>query len=89
MKIRAIYHNKQFEKQFGFLPQFIKKKAFKQETIFRKNPFHPSLQLHKLGGRLHGLWSISIDRGYRIIFQVMKNSDVLFISVGRHAIYQK
>lgn len=87
MKIREIHYSETFERQFKVLPLEIKKKAVKKEAIFRENPFHPSLRLHKLKGKLDGLWSISIDRGYRIIFEVMKNGDIVFISVGTHAIY--
>ncbi len=88
MKIEEIHYNETFEKQFYDLPFYIKKKAIKQEKIFRQNPFHPSLRLHKLKGKLKGLWSISIDHGYRIIFEVMENGDVLFVSIGTHAIYK-
>jgi len=87
MKIREIHYNKEFEKQFKSLPKHIQQKAIKTEKLFRENPFHPSLRLHKLKGKLDGLWSISIDPRYRIMFKVFENNDVLLISIGLHAIY--
>ena len=88
MKIRAIHYNKEFEKQFQRLPKVIQRKACIKEQIFRVNPFHPSLRLHKLTGKLKELWSISIDMKYRIIFEPLKDGVILFISIGLHSIYE-
>lgn len=88
MKVNEIHYNSDFEDQFLSLPKKIQKKACEKEEIFRKNPFYPSLRLHKLKGRLDGLWSISIDFKYRIIFRVMEDGAILFVSVGLHAIYE-
>jgi len=85
MQIKEIHYNKKFEEFFITLPKSIQKKACRTEKVFRDNPFHPSLRLHKL----KGLWSISIDMKYRIIFKTMKDSNILFISIGLHAIYEK
>ncbi|MEK9132444.1 MAG: type II toxin-antitoxin system RelE/ParE family toxin [Patescibacteria group bacterium] len=87
MLIKEIRYNDAFAKQFSGLPRIIQLKACKKEAIFRKNPFHPSLRLHKLKGKLDGLWSISIDMSYRIIFKPLENGVILFVSVGVHAIY--
>ena len=64
------------------------KKILKTVLLFQKNPFHPSLRLHQLEGKLKGYWSISIDLQYRIIFRFLDNGDALFASVGTHAIYE-
>ncbi|MFC1616235.1 type II toxin-antitoxin system YafQ family toxin [Patescibacteria group bacterium] len=89
MQKKEIHYNKKFEELFIALPKNIQKKACKTEKKFRDNPFHPSLRLHKLKGKLEGLWSISIDMKYRIIFKNMKDGNILFISVGMHSIYEK
>ncbi|PIQ78434.1 hypothetical protein COV81_04905, partial [Candidatus Peregrinibacteria bacterium CG11_big_fil_rev_8_21_14_0_20_41_10] len=88
MEVNSIYYNSDFERQFVKLPKNIQQKAVKSEVLFRANPFHSSLRLHKLKGKLVGLWSISIDRKYRIIFRPQQNGDMLFISIGLHAIYE-
>ena len=88
MIVKFIYYDKEFEEEFLKLPKKIQKKAYKTEELFTKNPFHPSLRLHRLHGKLKGLWSISIDRKYRIIFEVIKNEGILFASIGLHAIYE-
>lgn len=87
MCVVSIHYNDSFAKQFYKLPKNIQIKAIKAEKVFRTNPFHPSLRLHKLKEKLDGLWSISLDYKYRIIFKSLKNGVVLFISIGLHAIY--
>lgn len=88
MQIKEIHYNDEFAKQFANLPKTVQKKACKKEYLFRENPFHPSLKLHKLKGKLDSLWSISIDMKYRIIFKPLENGVILFISIGAHAIYE-
>ncbi|MFA6305479.1 MAG: type II toxin-antitoxin system mRNA interferase toxin, RelE/StbE family [Candidatus Gracilibacteria bacterium] len=87
MQIKKIHYYEVFEKQFESLPAQIKTKAVKKELLLRENPFHPSLRLHKLKGRLDGHWSIYIDMKYRLIFRIIDKETVLFHSIGTHAIY--
>lgn len=89
MQVKTIHYNETFADQFRGLPKNIQKKAIKAETLFRSNAFHPSLRLHKLSGSLQELWSISLDRKYRIIFKPLKNGVILLVSIGAHAIYEK
>ncbi len=58
-----------------------------QKTIelLELNPRHPSLRLHKLGGRLSGLHSVSINMSYRITLEFLIEGDRLLpINVGKH-----
>lgn len=87
MKIQKILYDGDFEKQVIKLPSAIQKKLEKTRKMFLDNAFHPSLRLHKLSGKLDGHWSISLDVKYRIIFRVLENGHVVFISVGTHQIY--
>lgn len=88
MIIKEIHYSKKFIKELKNLPQYIVDLAIKKETIFRDNPLHPSLRLHELHGKFKGIWSISLTQNYRIIFERMKNGDILFISIGKHDIYK-
>lgn len=83
-----IRYDEDFAGEFRDLPKNIQRKAIKAEQLFRNDIFHPSLRLHKLHGKLKGLWSISADRRYRIIFEYIDKDTVLFHSVGKHAIYE-
>ena len=88
MRITNIAYSRDFVKQVKKLPAPIFEAALKSELLFKFNPLHPSLRLHSLKGKLAGLWSISITRGYRIIFSREDKSDILFISIGKHDIYK-
>lgn len=88
MVVREIYYTTRFEKQFKKLPRVVQEKAVATDDRIRTNPLHPSLRLHKLSGKLEGLWSISITNSYRIIFESLENGGLLFISIGLHSIYR-
>lgn len=49
------------------------------------NPYHPSLRLHSLKGRLKGLSSVSINMSYRIVLQlIVRDRDIILIDIGDH-----
>jgi addiction module RelE/StbE family toxin len=74
----------EFEKRYQQLPKNIKRKAEKQEKIFRNNPFHPSLHTEKLMPKGKGIWSFRIGKRYRIIFRFLDKNRVVFLTVGSH-----
>ena len=57
--------------------------------LVQANPFHPSLRLHSLSGRLLGLHSISINLSYRITLELLvKDTQIIPVNVGDHdAVY--
>ena len=85
--MQIIYSTK-FEREYRKLTPELKSSAKKKEKIFRKNPFHPSLETHKLSGRLHPNWAFSISYSYRIIFEFTSEKLIYFHSVGDHDIYK-
>ncbi len=71
--------------------RFIKKHAEligqyeKTLKLLELDPFHPSLRLHKLKGRLSELHSVSINIGYRISIEFLLNEKTIIpINVGSH-----
>lgn len=55
--------------------------------LLRLNPFHPSLRLHGLKGRLKGLYSVSLSMQYRISIEFMVEKEtVIPIDIGEHDI---
>ena len=49
------------------------------------NPTHPSLRLHSLGGKLQGLYSVSINVTYRISLEFTIQEDaVVLVNVGSY-----
>lgn len=64
-------------------------KIDKALAVFRENPRHASLRLHKLGGALHNRWSLSVGMDYRLIF-VWTDDEAYFIDMGTHdEVYRK
>ena len=52
-------------------------------AVLEQDPFHPSLRLHALTGRLAGLHAISINLQYRITLE-LRESEIILVSVGSH-----
>ena len=49
------------------------------------NPGHPSLRIHKLKGKLSGLYSVSINISYRITIDFIIQNDIIIpIDIGSH-----
>ncbi|MFM2424143.1 MAG: hypothetical protein RLZZ70_534 [Candidatus Parcubacteria bacterium] len=81
-----IIYADEFAKQFRKLSKRIQQNAVKQEEVFRENPLHPSLNIEKLRPRSKELWSIRVDKKYRIIFRYTAStkSHVYFLAIGEH-----
>ncbi|MBI3486420.1 type II toxin-antitoxin system mRNA interferase toxin, RelE/StbE family [Candidatus Daviesbacteria bacterium] len=88
-------------KSIKFSPDFHKKlqilqrrdiklfdKIQKQLELFKQNPRHKSLRLHKITREVKNTWSISIDKGYRMLYT--ENGDFYFFKLGTHdEVYKK
>lgn len=88
MIVKKILYTDKFCCRFRKLSENIQKIADKKTIQFRENPLHSSLRLHQLYGKLKGIWSITINKNYRIIFERQRNGDIVFISIGKHDIYK-
>ena len=82
-------------KVIAFSPDFYKKlqrikrkdpklfnKIQKQLALFKKNPRHRSLRLHKITREVKNVWSISIDRSIRMLY--VQEEDIYFFDIGTH-----
>ncbi len=53
--------------------------------ILARDPFHPSLRLHALQGRLSGLHSVSLNMSYRITLELeIEGRLIKLINIGTH-----
>jgi proteic killer suppression protein len=72
--------NKFFRKHPELLGQY--EKTLK---LLEANPFHPSLRLRKLQGRLSELHLVSINIAYRIsIFFIIEKDQIIPVDIGTH-----
>jgi len=63
----------------------LEKQYVKTLQLLEVNPFHPSLRLHPLSGRLSGLHSVSINLSYRITLEFLLNDqEIVPVNVGDH-----
>ncbi len=85
--MRIIYSPK-FAREYKKLPKKVKTLAERKEILFRQNPFNPTLETHKLHGRLKDFWSFSVGFKFRVIFEFGDKETIYFHAVGDHEIYQ-
>ena len=63
----------------------LEKQYLKTLQLLEANPFHPSLRLHPLSGRLSGLHSVSINLSYRITLEfLIQEQEIIPVNVGDH-----
>lgn len=49
------------------------------------NPYHPSLRIHPLKGKLSALHSVSINLSYRITLEIIiTEKEIVLVNVGNH-----
>lgn len=67
----------------------LRQQYLKTLQLLEANPFHPSLRLHPLSGKLQGLHSVSINLSYRITLELLiQNEQIIPINIGDHdAVY--
>ena len=79
------------DEYFKKLKKFIKKypdaleRYVKTIELLELDPFHPSLRLHKLQGKLNDYHSVSINMKYRVVIDfVFKEKEIIPIDIGTH-----
>lgn len=82
--IRRVFTTPRFTRSFGALPAPVRQAAALRDQWFRADAFDPRLKTHSL----KGLWSYSLDRRHRILFEFLAAEEVLYHDVGTHAVYR-
>lgn len=88
----TLVFTEQYDRRAGrFLKRHpeLRQQYLKTLQLLEANPFHPSLRLHALQGRLEGLHSVSINLSYRITLELLlRDGEVVPVNVGSHdAVY--
>jgi mRNA-degrading endonuclease YafQ of YafQ-DinJ toxin-antitoxin module len=67
----------------------LRQQYLKTLQLLELNPFHPSLRLHALSGRLAGVHSVSINLSYRITLDLLiEGKEIVLLNLGDHdAVY--
>ena len=53
-------------------------------NLFVKDPFHPTLRTHKLGGPLKGNFAFSLGYDLRVVFKFLDKEEVFLETIGTH-----
>ena len=65
-------------------PEVLERYA-KAMVLLERDPWHPSLRLHKLKGRLREYHAISITLSYRVVIDlVIEDENIIPLDIGTH-----
>ncbi len=81
------YTDRYNKKLFKFLKKHtsIIERYKKSILLMEADPFHPSLRLHPLKGKLKELHSVSIDMQYRISIEFyIEDNKIIPVNIGTH-----
>lgn len=87
MPYRIIYPESYIKRARKFIKRHPDLLGQYQKTLelLELNPFHPSLRLHQLKGKLAGLHSVSINIAYRISLElIISEGEIFLIDIGTH-----
>ena len=74
------------EKKFVKMDVNRAERIFTSLNLFRVNPTHPSLNIEKISNKV---WTVRLDKGNRIFFELVNKDTVLLIDIGKHDKYRK
>lgn len=87
-KISKSHTTPYFESQFRKLPPNLQQIAARKILLFENNPFHPSLNTHKLKGALAHFWAFYVTKNYRVMFRFLRDNEVIYYDIDTHDIYK-
>jgi len=78
-----------FIRRYKKLHPKLKTVVKEQIRKFQNPKNHKELEVHKLSGKMRGLYSFSVDYQYRIVFEYKRGKkEAMLLDIGDHGIYQ-
>lgn len=77
-----------FFRKYNKLSRVLQEEASEKIALFKENPNHPSLRIHKLKGALKGFYSFSVNYAYRILFVYDNRQTAALLGIGTHKVYE-
>ncbi|MCD4670898.1 MAG: plasmid stabilization protein [Actinomycetia bacterium] len=87
MKYKIIYTKSYIRRAGKFVKKYPQLMGQYEKTLklLELNPFHPSLKLHGLSGKLSELFAVSINLSFRITLELLiSGKEIIPINVGIH-----
>jgi mRNA interferase YafQ len=72
-----------YKRKLKYYPE-IKPQLSAALRLFVKDPFHPLLKTHKLGGPLKGNYAFSLGYDLRVVFKFLGQEEVFLETIGTH-----
>jgi mRNA-degrading endonuclease RelE of RelBE toxin-antitoxin system len=85
----TIHPGARFKRSYKRMPVKIRKDFSEKIKTFQKDPFQPSLSVHKLEGRLDEYYSFYLKDGYRVLLDFVGENTVVLVNIGSHDDYSK
>jgi len=85
--IKIIYSGPYIKKEKKFIKKHPDLVLQYEKTIelLEMNPYHPSLRMHKLTGKLNDLYSVSINITYRLSIEfIIQEDKIIPVDIGTH-----
>ena len=85
--IKIIYSGPYIKKEKKFIKKHPDLVLQYEKTIelLEMNPYHPSLRMHKLTGKLNDLYSVYINITYRLSIEfIMQDDKIIPVDIGTH-----
>jgi hypothetical protein len=76
-----------FRIMFGQLPAQVQQQAREAYTLFRQNPWHPSLRWKRVHPT-RPIYSVRVGRGHRAV-GIREADEVVWFWIGSHAAYDQ
>ena len=83
--MKKVVYNKNFIRQYAKLPVKVQKKFDKRVALFKKNPRHSLLRVHKLKGDMEPFESMNVTGDCRALFIWETKERVRFHRIGTHS----
>ena len=81
------HKTERFKKLFSRLPVEIQERTNKTYSLFKKNPFYPSLHFKRVHST-RPIYSVRITNDYRAV-GILKDSEIIWFWIGSHSAYIK
>ncbi len=87
MKYKIIYTKSYIGRAGKFIKKYPELIGQYEKTIrlLELNPFHPSLRLHRLSGKLSELFAVSVNISFRITLELLiTKKEIILVNIGIH-----
>jgi len=83
-----IFVTANFSRQHSALSKNVQNDVERTILLLSDSGHHREIDVHKLHGRLQGMYSCSVNFKYRIVFEYLEANRVVLNGVGDHDVYK-